>query len=206
MELAELKTRMDPWFFQAPFVIFPTQYQLEQIFDEAILRGDAQMVEYILEHPKTYRRIKELRDYALELSAKNNHVELVQYLLRSGAGISPIALTNVRNPDMVEYLLPYSYPPTPKEEVILEEIRSNVEKGAPGSEEWAEAMGRYHSMSGRSPFTSSEDCMTKTYLDRNNMKALYTKDQLYHMAKAMGLDVKKSMRKDEICALISRTR
>lgn len=206
MELSALKSRMDPWFFQAPFVVTPTPNELEQIFDEAVLRGDAPMVEYILEHPKTHRRLKGLRDYALELAAKNGHVELVQYLLRSGAGISPIALTNVRNPDMVEYLTPYAYPPTPEEEIALREIRSHVEKGAPGSEEWAEAMGRYYSMSGRSPFTGSEDCMTKTYLDRNNMKALYTKDQLYHMAKGMGLKVSKSMRKDEICALISRTR
>jgi hypothetical protein len=81
--------------------------------------------------------------------------------------------------------------------------RMFTEKGAPGSDEWAEAMGHYHSISRRSPFTSSEDCMTKTYLDRKDMKALYTKDQLYHMANAMGLNVNKSMRKDEICALIS---
>lgn len=262
MDLNTLKTRMDPWFFQMPFVLAPTEAELERHFDDALFRGDTEMIQYILEHNKTPRRIKSLRNYALEKAAVRGHRKLVNYLLSTGAKLSPVALTNIQDVELAFSLLPYTYPPeTNQERVSILEYSARIGRpdlaqyfmpngvenfnisdlagiqdhdmymyltqfanpprtaadfavvkkqrrlkpGDIGSGSWARAMGDYYALLGTSPFSNQQDCMTKTYTNRDNIEKRYTKKQLYNMAKSMGLPVTKDMRKAELCAIISGT-
>ena len=45
--------------------------------------------------------------------------------------------------------------------------------------------------------------MTDTYTDINEIKQLYTKNQIYYYAKSYGLNVTKAMTKQKLCEILS---
>ena len=167
--------------------------------------------------------------HLLDIALYNSRLEAAKYLVSIGAkssigqlplytdfGILQLALENVNPPkdenqrrilaDSLKYLRH-----GPKKREIKKKMLKTASaaksfldysKGEIGGAVWSETMGDFYRIMGRPPFDSHNDCMTKTYMDKNDMKKTYTKEQLYFMAKGMGLSVKRDMNKDELCTII----
>lgn len=230
MELDEIKSRMDPWFFQRPFSQFPSQKELEESLDNASMKGDIEILDYILEHKDTPKYLKSYvyKNALLSMAAKHGRENVVKYLISRGAEVTVSTLYSVSDPVLLEYLIEHvQLPIEPHQLPEFEDAKRRAKivrmgrikksalnklsavggfmetRGRPGTIVWSEAMGDYYRVSGRQPFANHSECMEKTYLDANNMKKKYTKEQLYHIAKSMGLSVKRDMAKDELCTIIS---
>jgi len=76
--------------------------------------------------------------------------------------------------------------------------------GKPGSMQWAYMMGEAMQSFPMDLKRIAGNCMDARWEDTQGQLHVYTKDQLYYMAKGMDLDVTRNMKKQEICNIIAR--
>lgn len=96
-----------------------------------------------------------------------------------------------------------------RKERVLRKVKAvhNFSQGAkslaPGSMVWSEAYGRSIKHGYRNPFMPRSSCHTANYVDGDGAVVTYSKDQLYFIAKGMGLPATRKMNKSELCDLMN---
>jgi hypothetical protein len=96
-----------------------------------------------------------------------------------------------------------------RKERVLRKVKAvhNFSQGAkslaPGSMVWSEAYGRSIKNGYRNPFMPRSSCNTANYVDGDGAVVTYSKDQLYFIAKGMGLPATRKMTKGELCDLMN---
>jgi hypothetical protein len=219
INMEKIKRRMEHWFFEDP----PLESEIYPVLNEAAEKGDAEALKYLLEHKKIHKYLKsrENIDNLLGIAFLNSRKQAAEYLISIGAKVGATDLDRYKNPEMFDMAMEHLYTPRFPHEVkaLKEAVKSknkrkimkkisvgnaflNYSKGEIGGAVWSQTMGDFYRTMGRNPFSTHADCMTKTYTDKDDIKRAYTKDQLYFIAKGMGLSVKRDMNKDELCGII----